>query len=94
MIIRVGGYSNRLLTYYYLYGEKRINKINCRASNDLPLHKIPPNIGEEAGFMNKMSIDDRHVKGKRVLVRVDFNVPVDDSGNITDDRGLKPLFLR
>jgi 3-phosphoglycerate kinase len=39
--------------------------------------------------MNKMSIDDIDVKGKRVLVRVDFNVPVDDSGNITDDRRIK-----
>jgi phosphoglycerate kinase len=36
--------------------------------------------------MNKMSIDDVAVKGKRVLVRVDFNVPVDDNGRITDDR--------
>jgi phosphoglycerate kinase len=39
--------------------------------------------------MNKLSIDDVDVKGKRVLVRVDFNVPVDDSGNITDDRRIK-----
>lgn len=36
--------------------------------------------------MKKLSIDDIEVKGKRVLVRVDFNVPVDDSGKITDDR--------
>jgi phosphoglycerate kinase len=36
--------------------------------------------------MNKMSIDDVAVKGKRVLVRVDFNVPMDDNGKITDDR--------
>ncbi len=39
--------------------------------------------------MNKMSIDDIQVKGKRVLVRVDFNVPVDDNGQITDDRRIK-----
>lgn len=39
--------------------------------------------------MNKMSIDDVQVKGKRVLVRVDFNVPVDDNGQITDDRRIK-----
>lgn len=39
--------------------------------------------------MNKMSIDDIQVKGKRVLVRVDFNVPVDDNCQITDDRRIK-----
>ena len=31
------------------------------------------------------SIHDIQFSGKRVLVRVDFNVPMDDQGNITDD---------
>lgn len=35
--------------------------------------------------MNKKTIEDIEVKGKRVLARVDFNVPQDDSGAITDD---------
>jgi phosphoglycerate kinase len=35
--------------------------------------------------MNKQTIDDISVKGKRVLVRVDFNVPLDDKQKITDD---------
>ena len=35
--------------------------------------------------MNKKSVKDIDVRGKRVLVRVDFNVPQDDQGNITDD---------
>ena len=32
------------------------------------------------------SIDDLELKGKRVLVRVDFNVPLDDAGDVTDDK--------
>lgn len=36
--------------------------------------------------MNKLSIDDIELKDKRVLVRVDFNVPLDKSQNITDDK--------
>ena len=38
--------------------------------------------------MNKKTIEDIDVKGKRVLVRCDFNVPLDieDKTKITDDR--------
>jgi phosphoglycerate kinase len=36
--------------------------------------------------MNKLSIENVELKGKRVLVRVDFNVPLDENQNITDDR--------
>lgn len=36
--------------------------------------------------MNKKTVKDIDVKGKRVLVRVDFNVPLDEQRNITDDR--------
>ncbi len=35
--------------------------------------------------MNKKTIRDLDVKGKRVFVRVDYNVPMDKAGNITDD---------
>jgi len=35
--------------------------------------------------MNKKTIADIDVQGKRVLARVDFNVPQDKEGNITDD---------
>ncbi len=36
--------------------------------------------------MNKLSIDKVELKGKKVLMRVDFNVPLDENQNITDDR--------
>lgn len=35
--------------------------------------------------MAKKTVADIGVKGKRVLVRVDFNVPMDEYGNITSD---------
>ena len=38
-------------------------------------------------MLNKKSVDDINVKGKRVLVRCDFNVPLKD-GKITDENRL------
>jgi 3-phosphoglycerate kinase len=37
-------------------------------------------------MMNKKTIEDIDVSGKRVIVRVDFNVPLDANGKITDDK--------
>lgn len=39
--------------------------------------------------MSKKSVRDVTVKGLRVLVRADFNVPQDASGSITDDRRIR-----
>lgn len=39
--------------------------------------------------MAKKTIDDVPVSGKTVLMRVDFNVPLDDQQNITDDRRIR-----
>jgi len=39
--------------------------------------------------MNKLTIDDISLNGKRVLTRVDFNVPLDSNQNITDDIRIK-----
>lgn len=35
--------------------------------------------------MNKKTIKDIDLKGKKVFVRCDFNVPMDENGNITDN---------
>ena len=39
-------------------------------------------------MLNKKSVDDIDVKGKKVLVRCDFNVPLDADLNITDENRL------
>ena len=39
--------------------------------------------------MAKKTIDQVEVAGKRVFMRVDFNVPLDQSGAITDDRRVR-----
>ena len=36
--------------------------------------------------MNKKTVRDIDLKNKKVLVRCDFNVPLDENGNITDNR--------
>ena len=37
----------------------------------------------------KKTVDDVDVRGKRVLVRLDLNVPLDAAGTITDDRRIR-----
>ncbi|MDQ7093087.1 phosphoglycerate kinase [Desulfosporosinus sp. PR] len=39
--------------------------------------------------MNKKSVKDIAVQGKRVLVRADFNVPLDEQNQITDDTRIR-----
>ena len=39
--------------------------------------------------MQKKTVRDIEVKNKKVLMRIDFNVPRDKEGNITDDTRIK-----
>lgn len=40
-------------------------------------------------MLNKKSVEDLNVSGKKVLIRCDFNVPMNDKGEITDDIRIK-----
>jgi len=40
-------------------------------------------------MLNKKSIKDIDVAGKKVFIRVDYNVPMDKSGNITEDTRIR-----
>src|SRR5512135_1917642 len=38
---------------------------------------------------DKLTIEDLDIRGKRVFIRADFNVPLDDNLMITDDRRIR-----
>ncbi|MBI4833885.1 MAG: phosphoglycerate kinase [Planctomycetes bacterium] len=42
-------------------------------------------------MLNKLTINDMKITGKRILLRADFNVPQDAKGNITDDTRIKAV---
>ncbi len=43
-------------------------------------------------YLNKKSVEDIDVAGKKVLVRCDFNVPFDGEGNIADTKRIDEAF--
>lgn len=40
-------------------------------------------------ILNKLTIEDLDIKDKRVFIRADFNVPLDENQRITDDRRIR-----
>lgn len=40
-------------------------------------------------IFHKLTIEDLDIRGKRVFIRADFNVPLDDNLQITDDRRIR-----
>ena len=42
-------------------------------------------VATKMGFRTIRDLDQRDLEGVRVLVRLDLNTPLDDSGQITDD---------
>jgi phosphoglycerate kinase len=44
-------------------------------------------------IFNKLTIENLNIKGKKVFIRSDFNVPLDDNLMITDDRRIRSTLL-
>lgn len=47
------------------------------------------NLIPTTNILNKITIEDLELKGKRVFIRADFNVPLDENLKITDDRRIR-----
>src|SRR5512139_651909 len=52
-------------------------------------NNVTPNPVPIKDVLNKLSIDELDVRGKRIFIRADFNVPLDDNLRITDDSRIR-----
>ena len=78
-----GGES--LKARFFLVMDKSVNLRNKDGFTELSYQII---YERSITMLNKKSVDDINVKGKKVLVRCDFNVPLDADLNITDENRL------
>jgi phosphoglycerate kinase len=46
-------------------------------------------VNERENILNKLTVEDLELRGKRVFIRADFNVPLDDNLMITDDSRIR-----
>ena len=64
-----------------------MNKDNKKASKIIQLKKFFrkfASVKKKPKILSSMTIDQYNFNGKKAIVRVDFNVPLDENGNITD----------
>ena len=66
-----------------------VSSVIARDFSPVAIHHLITNHLITGFTMSKLTIRDVDLKGKKVLVRVDYNVPLDKSQNITDDTRIK-----
>ncbi len=77
-----------------------MNKDNKKASKIIQLKKFFrkfASVKKKPKILSSMTIDQYNFNGKKAIVSVDFNVPLDENGNITDDtriRGALPTLKK